>query len=84
MSEIPLETRKKMGINTAKTHFENDLIPMLERAYNKRITEFRLVVTGGNNGADHFYIHPMNVSGETVDIDWKPADSFLKEIDVNQ
>ena len=22
MSEIPLETRKKMGLNTAKTHFE--------------------------------------------------------------
>ena len=31
MSEIPLETRKKMGLNTAKTHFEKNLIPMLEK-----------------------------------------------------
>jgi len=81
MSEIPLETRKQMGLNTAKTHFEKNLIPMLEREYEKGITEFRLSVTGNLSGANHFIVHPMNVSGETIDIDWSIVDAFFEEID---
>jgi hypothetical protein len=80
MTEIPLETRKKMGLNTAKTHFENNLIPMLERAYTQGVTEFRLCV----NDLHHFYVHPSGKDGETINIDWKPADSFCEEIDINQ
>ncbi len=79
MNEITLETRQKMGLNTAKTHFENNLIPMLVKAYSQGITEFRLCM----NSEHHIYIHPANVSGETIDIDWKPIDSFLTEIDIS-
>lgn len=83
MSEISLEIRKKMGLNTAKTHFEKNLIPMLESAYEKGITEFRLSVTGNVNGANHFIVHPNGIDGETIDIDWSIADAFLKEIDIS-
>ena len=83
MTEIPLEIRKKMGLNTAKTHFENSLIPMFERAYTKGIIEFRLCLIGNLEGVHHFIIHPAHVSGETIDIDWKPADSFCEEIDID-
>jgi hypothetical protein len=83
MMEIPLETRKKMGLNTAKTHFENNLIPMLERAYAQGITEFRLALSGNVDGAHHFIVHPLGKDGETIDINWKPADSFCEEIDID-
>lgn len=75
MSEIDLKTRQKIGMSVAKTQFEFDLIPMLERAYNQGVTEFRLVCRG-----DNFYIHPMGVSGETVDVDWGKSESFCEEI----
>jgi len=81
MSELPLEIRKQMGLNTAKTHFEKNLIPMLESAYEKGITEFRLSVTGNLNGANHFIVHPTFFDGETIDIDWSIADAFFEEID---
>ena len=84
MNEISLEIRKKMGLEMAKTHFENSLIPMLEKAYREGKTEFRLCVTGNLDGAHHFIVHPANTSGETIDIDWKTADSFCEEIDMNQ
>ena len=54
---------------------------MLEREYEKGVTEFRLSVTGNLSGANHFIVHPMSVDGETIDIDWSVADAFFEEID---
>lgn len=79
MNEIPLEIRKKMGLDMAKTHFENNLLPMLEKAYLQGVIDFRLHMSDTH----HFYIHPDSVSGETIDIDWKPVNSFCQEIDIS-
>lgn len=83
MNEITKEIRRKMGLNMAKTHFENNLIPMLEKCYKEGITEFRLCVRGNLDEANNFYIHPANVSGETIDIDWTNIDTFCEEVDID-
>ncbi len=81
MGQIDLETRKQLGITTAKSQLEFDLIPMFERAYEKGITEFRLVTRTGSNGrVENFYIHPMGKDGETIDVNWQPADAYCEDI----
>lgn len=85
MGQIDLEIRKELGINVAKNQFQFMLIPMLKKAYEQGITEFRLVTRCGSNGeAANFYIHPMGKDGETIDVSWEPIDAYCEDFEPNK
>lgn len=67
-----------MSLEMAKTHFVNNLIPMLEKAYIENITEFRLKMFDKN----HFFVHPFGKDGETIDIKWIEPNKLIKNVDV--
>ena len=55
-----------MDKNKLNTQILEKLMPMLLKSYEKGVIDFRLRIDTPN----HFYIHPMYESGETVDIYW--------------
>lgn len=69
MEELTQEMREQIARDMAKSQFVDVLIPMFEREWANGTTEFRLVL---QDEAKAFYIHPLNKSGETVNLDWKP------------
>jgi len=78
MEMLSEEIRKKMGTEMAKTHIEFNLLPMLEKAQENGIIEFRLVMFNKTS----FYIHPFGKDGETVNIDWTPPNPFMVDLDL--
>lgn len=69
-----------MGIETAKTHFEKNLLPMLEEGYNQGIIEFKLRMFNSTS----FYIHPYGKDGKTINIDWSPSKEPIIDINVDE
>ena len=76
--ELSKEEKEKMGLDMAKTHFVNNLIPMLEKAYSEGIIEFRLRM----GSPTYFYVHPFGKDGETINIDWTPPSSIVVDLDL--
>ena len=66
------EIKNKMGLDRAKSQFEQKLLPALEDMYSKGIVEFRLAMLSET----HFIVHPIGVDGETVDVIWNPFGKY--------
>jgi len=61
-----MTVKEKMAMDRAKSQFEKVLIPMLVKSYGNGVIDFHLRI----DSPTHFYVHPQNVSGKTVDIRW--------------
>lgn len=77
MEQLSEEERKKMGLQTAKTHIEFNLLPMLEEAYGKGIIDFSLRMFSPTS----FYIHPTGKDGQTINIEWTPPPASVIDVE---